>query len=140
MSNERMTYERVRDLVIENINTDTVADYLSAPSGQWLMISGDETALRWVLGDAPGGDLADIRCPGIGNIDATYFTQHLSELGDGGYDWIDERTGEKFEDLSDVIRWECENGDVVAYLEDLRDQITADVIAGYTPSQKEEEI
>lgn len=85
----------------ELVGTEILADYYTAPWGHWLGVYPNG---QIVVGESIGREIdprerpiAIVKCPGIGNIDMTFW-----------------RDGWDCDHLSDVevIRDSCENGDV----------------------------
>lgn len=121
----------VHKLIETVVTTKALAAYLTAESGESFGIYPDCT---FAVGESIGNEIepkerpiACIKCPGINNIDTTYFTDdfvtynHIS----GMYESIEQdRTGliETYT-LAGVIRECCENGDVDVELEELKNAL-----------------
>ena len=112
---------RVRDAV----SHEALEAYLTADYGQTLLLWPDghyclqdqNTWSKWR--EEP---LAAVRCPGIGNLDSTVFTQDFVKYDSsaGAYVTIEPQPdpGRVVGDLSDVIAECIRDGDVTADMED----------------------
>jgi hypothetical protein len=110
------------DLIRETIDADTLADYLTADSGDWFVVWADGTTSIMDGSTLPGREqdariVATVRCPGIGNADMTWWR--------GGW-------GAECADLDDeeVIRRSCAEGDVAGEVEDLVGKLIEDAGEG----------
>ena len=109
----------------------TLAAYLTAKYGERIGIYADGT---FAVGESVGNEIAPderpimcIKCPGINNIDTTYFTEDFVTYNHvtGMYESIEQdRSGEvETYTLAGVIRDCCENGDVDEELEELKNRL-----------------
>ena len=123
----------VNKLIETVISTKALAAYLTAEKGETFGIYADNT---FTVGESIGSEInpkerpiACIRCPGISNIDTTYFTDDFVTYNHvtGMYESIEQdRTGEiDTYTLAGVIRECCENGDVDIELQELKDGLIA---------------
>lgn len=103
---ERITREQAQEMAAENL-----AQYLMADYGQRL-VSDREHPLRAYIQEqnshSMAGEIFSVNCPGIGNLDMSYWRK--------GWDCDDL-------DDADVIQHCCEEGDVTAEIEELADAI-----------------
>lgn len=103
-----------------------LADYLTADYGNDLaiwddgkvsIVSSNET---WAAGQGP---LARVPCPGIGNVDSSYFREGFVEWNDDEGAFVvtegNDDAGRVVGQLSDVITECCRDGDVEAFYDDL---------------------
>lgn len=97
------------DIIRDSIGNGELADYLTAPSS-WRL--GVYEGGKVVVGDSVGSEIdpdefpiTSITCPGIGNVDVSWFAE--------GMDGTDDM------DPEDIIREACENGDVSDEIESL---------------------
>lgn len=91
------------------IDADAVADYLCADHGSWFGVYPDGS---YSVGPDVGAEidpderpLFRVRCPGIGNVDSTWWAEGVEGAGDM--------------DTEDLIRQGCTEGDVSGEIEDL---------------------
>jgi hypothetical protein len=101
-----MTNEKAHEIAATMIE-----QYLTADYGQWLTVSDDGTA---VIMDGssypPAGTIAQVKCPGMGNLDSTRYTEGASDPTD----------------LLASIRECCEVGDMTDDIDGLADAIIRD--------------
>lgn len=104
------------------ITTDVLCDYLTAEFGHDLAIWADgsteiiESSLCWRHDD--NAPICRLRCPGIGNLDSTVFSDDYAKRDpESGiyYDYDGFRIG----DLADLIVDCCENGDMSKFIDEL---------------------
>ncbi len=124
----------VHKLIETVVTTKALAAYLTAENGEIFGIYADCT---FAVGEDIGNEIepkerpiACIKCPGINNIDTTYFTDDFVTYNHvtGMYDSIEQdRTGliETYT-LAEVIRDCCENGDVDEELTELKNALLAE--------------
>lgn len=110
----------------EVITESVLADYLTAEYGHDLAVCQDgscqiiESSLRWHSNqNAP---VAMVKCPGIGNLDSTTFSNQFADRDESGI-YLEIATGRVIGDLSDLINETCRNGDVSDFIDDLIDQL-----------------
>src|SRR5574343_369634 len=105
-----------RDVITEQV----LADYLTAEFGHDLAIWDDgsyeiiESNLRW----KHGGPCVRVKCPGIGNLDSTVFSDDYAKRDHESsiyYDYDGYRIGT----LADLIEDCCENGDMTSFIDEL---------------------
>ena len=111
----------------ELISYENLADYLTADFGSDLVVWPDDSVnltessiTRW----AEVQPVARVRCPGIGNLDSSVFTDEFVEWDEGLGAFV--VTGEHRDDkgravggLEDVIAECCRDGDVTEFMDDL---------------------
>lgn len=114
---------------LDIITTDHLAAYLTAEWGHDLAVFADgrveiiESAIGFTSDAAP---VSRVRCPGIGNLDSSTFTEGFVSWDDeeGAYvvtaKYRDDR-GTVVGQLADVIRDCCKFGDVSDFYDDLID-------------------
>jgi hypothetical protein len=101
-----MTTEQYTELAREWIER-----YLTADAGDWLTVYSDGTAqILDASSTAPEGSVAWVRCPGIGNLDGTRYTEGATDPTD----------------LLASIREACETGDVSDEIDGLADALARD--------------
>lgn len=69
--------------------------------------------------DAP---IARARCPGIGNLDSTVFSNGYAERDESGI-YFEIKTGRRIGDLIELIRESCAQGDMSSFYDDLIDKL-----------------
>lgn len=121
-------------LIEKAVTPAALAAYLTAEFGEFFGVYAEGT---FAVGESIGSEIAPgerpvacVKCPGIGNIDTTYFTEDFVTYNpvSGLYESIEQdQTGivETYT-LAGVIRDCCENGDVGDEIEDLRNALIAD--------------
>ena len=123
----------VHKLIETVVTTKALAAYLIAENGESIGIYADCT---FAVGKSIGNEIepkerpiACIKCPGINNIDTTYFTDDFVTYNHvtGLYESIEQdRTGEVTTyTLAEVIRECCESGDVDEELTELKNALVA---------------
>ncbi len=134
----------VHKLIETVVTTKALAAYLTAESDERFGIYADCT---FAVGKDIGKEIepnerpiACIKCPGINNIDTTYFTDDFVTYNHvtGMYDSIEQdQTGEIDEyTLAGVIRECCENGEVDTELEELKNALGEMWCADLTTAQE----
>jgi len=124
----------MNEIIEKAVTPAALADYLTANFGEWFGVHPDGS---FSVGKSIGNEIAVdeqliacIKCPGINNIDTTYFTDdfvtynHISGL----YESIEQdREGcTDIYTLAEVIRECCKNGDISDEQEELRNALLAD--------------
>lgn len=106
------------------VSLDDLADYLTADHGSYLGIYPDgDVSVGNDVGmeiDPKERPVVRVRCPGLGNLDDTWWTQGLVRQENGTWATTD---GEAIGDLTEVIYWTCHNGDVSEPWADLMEKI-----------------
>lgn len=111
----------------EVITESVLADYLTAEYGHDLAVWQDgscqiiESGLRWRSNQ--NSHVARVKCPGIGNLDSTIFSDQFAERDEFTGQYREIETGRVIGDLSDLINETCKDGDVSAFMDDLIDQL-----------------
>lgn len=124
----------MKELIEKAVTPASLAAYLTAEFGEFFGVYPDGT---FAVGESIGNEIAPgerpvacIRCPGINNIDTTYFTEGFVTYNpvSGLYESIEQdRTGiVDTYTLAEVVRECCENGDVADEIEELRSALIAD--------------
>lgn len=115
------------------ITTSHLADFLTAEWGQRLVVWPNGTvslvdaSTAWRTNDdAP---IAEVRCPGIGNLNTDYFTEgfaqkELSDEGDWTGQYTETGTDRVIGTIEDVIFECCRYGDVTAEMDELIERLT----------------
>lgn len=110
----------------EIITTSVLADYLTAEYGYDLVVWQDGTTdfvpynFRFRHDEQP---ICRVKCPGIGNLDSTVFSEGYAKRDHGIYYDYD---GYRIGTLADLIEDCCENGDMTAFIDDLVENCEAD--------------
>ena len=108
-----------------------IADYLAADFGQRLVIGFSGNVYLQGSSTFSGDEIVSVKCPGINNLDSTYFLEGFAEWDEekGAYVTIPPQSdaGRVVGDLKDVIRECCEVGDVTGFIEDLETELIADL-------------
>ena len=103
------------------VSYSDLADYLTAEYGHDLAVFDDGSVeiIESATVYKTGGPIARAKCPGIGNLDSSVFT-------DGFVEWDDENgayvvvSGPRIVGgIADVIRECCRDGDVTDFYDDL---------------------
>ena len=124
----------IRKLIEKAVTPAALAAYLTAEKGENFGVYADGT---FAVGESIGSEiepkerpLACIRCPGINNIDTTYYTDDFVTYNhvSGVYESIEQdRDGEiQIYTLEEVIRECCKNGDVDEEVEELKNSLIED--------------
>jgi hypothetical protein len=115
-----------------SVSNEMLADHLTADFGYWLAVRSDGSHYL-IEGSAShrGHEyIAAVKCPGIGNLDATVFADGFAEYGDDG---IYRTADGSFEgDLDTLIRHTCEHGDVTGFVEDLEAALQRSALVNIT--------
>lgn len=113
------------------VTTKALVAYLTAESDEYFGVYADGT---FAVGERVGNEIdpkespvAYIKCPGLNNIDTTYFTDdfviynHITAM----YETIERNRNETIDEytLKEVIVFCCENGDVDEELTELKDNL-----------------
>lgn len=106
------------------VSLDDLADYLTADYGSYLGIYPDGGVS---VGNDVGREidpeerpLVRVPCPGLGNLDSTWWSEGLVRHEDGTYATEE---GEEIGGLVDLVYWSCRNGDVSDPLADLERKV-----------------
>lgn len=108
----------------EVITSSVLADYLTAEFGHDLAVWEDgiteiiESALYW----KQCGPVARVKCPGIGNLDSTVFSDQYAMRTESGQ-YIEIETGRVIGYLADLIRETCQDGDVTEFMDELIEKL-----------------
>lgn len=100
-----------------------LADYLTADYGQDLRVFPDGAHDLAPSNTYEVGPCVRIKCPGIGQLDSTYFTEGFVDRDDSGT-YCERNTGRPVGDLAAVIRECVRDGDVEDLLKDMLDALT----------------
>lgn len=106
-----------RDVITELV----LADYLTAEFGHDLAIWDDgsyeiiESNLRW----KHGGPCVRVKCPGIGNLYAEWFTNKYAYHNPENGMYYENETGRQIGYLSELIYETCLMGDFSEWIDDL---------------------
>jgi len=118
-------------IIAEKVGSDHLADYLTAGHDMDLAVWADGSAQIvehnrvWPL-DSDEAPVARVQCPGIGNLDSTYFTEDFAAIDDNG-EYIEISSGRKIGELDAVIKECCQDGDMIGHTEDLIDALVESV-------------
>lgn len=110
------------------ISYSHLADYLTAEFGKDLVVFDDgsveiiESNLVW----KSGGPVARVKCPGIGNLDSTLFSDVFAKRDESGIYWEIE-THERIGSLEDLIRYSCAYGEVTDFYDELIEKLVESI-------------
>jgi hypothetical protein len=125
----------IRSWIDDQITTDRLADYLTAPWGHTLGLYRDGSVS---VGEDVGREIAEderpvalAKCPGIDNLSVDYWTTDFAAWDDdqGAYVVTGRHRddgGRVIGELEDVVRECCQDGDVESEREELVDTLTED--------------
>lgn len=119
---------------MKNVNVtvtlNDLASFLTVEYGNDLAVWADgsisivSSTDSWTAGESP---VARVPCPGIGNIDSSYFKEGFVNWSDDEGAFIvtegNDDAGRVVGQLEDVIRECCQEGDVESYYDDLMSKI-----------------
>ena len=132
--------ERIESIIREAITDEIVGQYLTAQWGEKLGVYMDvgSTNASVAIGESIGKEIAEderpavvINCPGIGNIDDSYYTDGWTTYDDEKAKYITEE-GEELDFDECVIRC-CKEGDI----EDDRETIIEGLLQSWQEDQEE---
>ena len=107
------------------VSYSDLADYLTAEYGNDLVVfdDGAVSIIDSNLIFIDNGPDARVRCPGIGNLDSTMFSEGFAERDEftGIYRTIDKQ--EKIGTLEDLIRYSCMFGEVTDFYDELIEKL-----------------
>jgi hypothetical protein len=111
------------------IASAAIADYLTADYGCWLAVwDSGYWEIRPAGETLPPACVAAVKCPGIGNLDSTVFSDGwVTRQDDGSYivtgEFHDDQ-GRVIPDLDHMIRECCRDGDVSDFVDQLAAALT----------------
>jgi hypothetical protein len=139
---------KIKELIEKAVTPAALAEHLVAEFGEFFCVYADGT---FAVGESIGSEIAPderpvacVKCPGINNIDTTYFTDDFVTYNPilAIYESIEQdRTGiVDTYTLKGVIRECCKNGDVDEEIEELRSALitAAEYIADEIRNEYEE--
>lgn len=113
-----------------NVSLNDLANFLVSEYGSDLAVWADgrisivSSTDSWTAGESP---VARVPCPGIGNVDSSYFREGFVNWNDdeGAFVTIEgsDDAGRVVGQLEDVIKECCQDGDVEGYYDDLMSKI-----------------
>ena len=104
-----------------------LANYLTADYGCVLAVYLDgEYRIHEASYVLPNDVIASIKCPGMHQLDSTYFTEDFCEYDEDAGIYREHNTGRIIGDLEAVIRECVRDGDVEAFLDHMLEALESD--------------
>lgn len=108
---------------LRDVASKNICNYLTAEFGKCLVVDFSGNVYFRDSSTYSEDEIAVVKCPGIGNLDSTYFTEEFVEWDGelGAYVIISpqEDVGRVVGDLTDVIQECCDTGDVMNFIDEL---------------------
>lgn len=127
-----MNFKIIETIIVNAVGPHQLYEYMTAEHGNY---AGVYSGGQFATGSSVGNEIAEnerpiamVKCPGIGNIDSSYWTDDWTEFDEESGKWIVTEesdgcnVGDRL-DLAQCIYICCADGDVLDHVENLKNEL-----------------